>query len=144
MRLGVEAFLESRRIAIVGVSRTRGFANEAMRVLRERGYQVFPVNEVADRVEDEPCYHSVAQVPGPVDGVLCVVPPAEAVRVVDDCIRAGVKRLWLQQGSESPAAIARAEEAGLVVVHGACILMYAHPHGIHRLHAFVDRVRGRL
>lgn len=144
MRLGVEAFLESRRIAIVGVSRTKGFANLAMRELRLRGYQVFPVNEVADRVEGEPCYHSVAQVPGPIDGVLCVVPPAEAVRVVDDCIGAGVKRLWLQQGSESPAAITRAHEAGLVVVHGACILMYAHPHGIHRFHAFVERVRGRL
>jgi uncharacterized protein len=129
---------------VVGVSRTKGFANTAMRELRRRGYEAFPVNEVADRVEGEPCYHSVAQVPGPVDGVLCVVPPAEAVRVVDDCIRAGVLRLWLQQGSESEAAVARARAAGLSVVHGECILMYARPHGIHRFHAFVERMRGRL
>lgn len=144
MKAGVDTFLESHRIAVVGVSRTHGFANTAMKELRARGYEVYPVNEVADVVEGEPCYHSVAQVPGAVDGVLCVVPPEQAVRVVEDCVRTGVKRVWLQQGSESDAAIARGRQAGLDLVHGACILMYARPKGIHRFHAFVERVRGRL
>ncbi|MFT3915125.1 MAG: CoA-binding protein [Anaeromyxobacteraceae bacterium] len=144
MKPGIASFLECHRIAVVGVSRTSGFANVALKELRERGYEAFPVNEVADAFEGEPCYHSVAQVPGPVDGVLCVVPPAEAVRVVEDCARAGVKRLWLQRGSESDEAVARARAAGIEPVAGACILMYARPRGIHRFHALVERALGRL
>jgi len=144
MRAGVRSFLEENRIAVVGVSRTVGFANTAMKELRARGYEIFPVNVVADEIHGEPCYHSVLQVPRPVGAVLCVVPPEQAVQVIDDCARAGIRKVWLQPGSESPAVLEKAASACIEPIHGACILMYARPRGIHRFHAFVERVRGRL
>jgi predicted CoA-binding protein len=143
MRAGVESFLAEKRIAVVGVSRRAGFANTAMKSLRAGGWEVFPVNAVADEVEGEHCWHAVGQVPGPVGAVLCVVPPAETEKVVEDCVRAGIGKVWMQQGSESPAAIRRAEKAGMTVVHHACVLMYAKPAGVHRFHGFVERLRGR-
>lgn len=144
MQAGVTSFLEEHRIAVVGVSRTAGFANTAMKELRTAGYEVFPVNVVADVVHGEPCFHSVLQVPRPLGAVLCVVPPEQAEHVVDDCARAGIRKLWLQPGSESPAVLRKAAAAGIDAVHGSCILMYARPRGIHRFHAFVQRVCGRL
>jgi predicted CoA-binding protein len=144
MRAGVQSVLEEKRIAVVGVSRTRGFGNVALKTLRAGGWEAFPVNPAADRVEGEPCFHSVGQVPGPVGAVVCVVPPVQTEQVVEDCQRAGIRKIWMQQGSESDAAIRRAEQAGMTVVHHACVLMYARPRGFHRFHAFVERLRGRL
>jgi predicted CoA-binding protein len=115
-----------------------------MKELRKKGWQVFPVNPAADLVEGEHCYHSVLQVTPPVGAVLCVVPPDQAEHVVDDCLRAGVRKVWLQQGSESEVAIRRAEAAGMTVIHHACVLMYARPRGLHRFHAWCRRLRGRL
>jgi predicted CoA-binding protein len=143
MRSGVQSFLAEKRIAVVGVSRKAGFGNTALKALRAKGFEVFPVNVVADEVEGERCYHSVAQVPRPVGAVLCVVPPAETERVVEDCVKAGIRKVWMQQGSESDAAIRSAEAAGMTVVHHACVLMYARPTGVHRFHGLVERIRGR-
>jgi predicted CoA-binding protein len=144
MRPGVEEFLAERRVAVVGVSRGRGFGNAALRELRRRGYEVLPVNAAADCVEGERCWRSLAELPEKPGAVLVVVPPDQAVKVVAECARLGISRVWLQQGSESPEAVALAQAHGVGLVHGACILMYANPGSIHRCHRWVERVRGRL
>jgi predicted CoA-binding protein len=75
---------------------------------------------------------------------VAVVPPAETEKVVEECLRLGIKKIWMQQGAESDAAIHRAEAGGMTVAHHACVLMYAQPRGLHRFHAWVERIRGRL
>jgi len=144
MQPGVQEFLAEKRIAVVGVSRTRGFGNIAWHELSRKGYQVFPVNAGADEVEGQRCWRRLADVPGPPRAVLAVVPPAETEKLVGECARLGVKHLWMQQGSESEAAIRAAESAGMKVVHHACVLMYAAPSGVHRWHAGWRRLIGRL
>lgn len=144
MQPGVQEFLAEKRIAVVGVSRTRGFGNLAWRELRRQGYEVFPVNAGADEVEGQRCWRRLADVPGPPRAVLAVVPPAETEKLVGECARLGVTRLWMQQGAESEAAIRAAEAAGMSVVHHACVLMYAAPKGVHRWHAGWRRLFGKL
>lgn len=144
MKPGTQEFVAEKRIAVVGVSRTRGFGNIALRELRKKGYQVYPVNANADEVDGLRCYRRLADVPGPPPAVLAVIPPAETEKLVGECVRLGVKKLWMQQGSESEAAIRAAEAAGLSVVHHACVLMYARPTGAHRWHAAWQRLTGRL
>jgi uncharacterized protein len=138
----VEAILSERRIAVVGVSRTKGFGTYALRTLRERGWDALPVNAHADEIAGERCHRSLAELPEPPGAVLAVVPPAETERVVSECARLGIRKLWIQQGAESALALKRAEAAGMTVVAGACILMYAEPRGLHRLHRWLhDRRR---
>jgi predicted CoA-binding protein len=144
MRAGVEEILAEERIAVVGVSRQKGFGNLALRTLRERGWQAVPVNARADAVEGERCFHSLSEIPARPGAVLAVVPPAETEKVVDECLRLGVRKIWMQQGAESEAAIARAEQAGMTVVHHACVLMYAKPRGFHRFHAWLTKLAGKL
>jgi predicted CoA-binding protein len=141
---GTQEFVAEKRIAVVGVSRTRGFGKLALHELRKKGYQVYPVNANADEVDGLRCYRRLADVPGPPPAVLAVVPPAETEKLVGECARLGVTKLWMQQGSESEAAIRAAEAAGLSVVHHACVLMYASPAGAHRWHAGWRRITGRL
>jgi uncharacterized protein len=104
---------------------------------------VFAVSRSAERLGEEPCYKRLDDLPEPVGGVVACVPPAETEKLVADCARLGISRLWMQAGAASPKAIRAAEEQGLSVVHGACILMYAKPTGFHRFHATVWKLIGR-
>jgi uncharacterized protein len=128
-------FVAQKTLAVVGVSRTRGFGNTLLRHLRQRGYRVFPVNSQTDNVEGEPCYRRLDQLPEPVAGVVAVVPPAETQNVVADCARLGIKHIWMQQGAESDEAVALCREKGIAAVPGQCLMMHTgagFPHSLHR------------
>lgn len=139
-----DGFFANTTIAVVGVSREKGFANVAFHELRKKGYRVFPVNRETDTVEGEKCYRRLADLPESVRGVLIVTPPDETESVVADCAKLGIKRVWMQQGAESVAAIQRCDENGITVVDHACILMYDDPIGMHKLHRWFWNVLGKL
>ena len=136
-------FLAQKSLAVVGVSKSGGFGAMAFRELRKRGYQVFPVGRTADNIDGQPCAHSLDELPQKVDAVVTIVPPAETEKVLDDCARLGIHHVWMQQGSESPAAVEKAKTLGLSAVPGGCVLMYADPHSFHRAHAWVWKVLGK-
>ena len=141
----IQAFLAESAIAVVGVSRSgKGFGNVAVRELRRKGYRIYPVNRNADLVDGERCYRSLADLPEPVRAVLVVVPPDQALSVVREAARAGVTRVWLQQGAEAPFVTLACDELGLDVIAGECILMFAKPTGVHQAHRWVWKVMGKL
>ena len=141
----IEAFLAESAIAVVGVSRSgKGFGNVAARELRRKGYRIYPVNPNADLVDGERCYRSLADLSEPVRAVLVVVPPDQALGVVREAARAGMTRVWLQQGAEAPFVTLACDELGLDVVAGECILMFAKPTGVHKAHRWVWKVMGKL
>ena len=145
-KAAVTDFVAQRKLAVVGVSRQgKKFGNMAFRELKAKGYRLLPVHPQAETIEGEPCYPSLAALPEPVDGVLVVVPPAETEKVVREAAAAGIKRIWMQQGAESPAAIRFCQENGLDAVHGECILMFAEPAAwFHRAHRWVWKLVGKL
>jgi predicted CoA-binding protein len=143
-RASIDAFIAEPALALFGLSRSGGkFGNLAWRELTKHGYRVYPVHPEAPAIAGTTCYPSLAGLPEPVNAALVVVPPAKALDVIEAIARAGIEHVWLQQGAESPEALARARELGLDVVAGECILMYARPHGIHRAHAWIWRVLGK-
>lgn len=139
-----EEFLAQKSIAVVGVSRTHGFGNSVYDELKKKGYQVYAVNREAEQIKGEKCYRSLDELPSPVGGVLSVVPPAETQKIVADCARLGIKHVWMQQGSQSKEAVEFCKEHGISEVDGACILMYADPHGMHAFHRLIWKVVGKL
>jgi predicted CoA-binding protein len=142
MHQAIESFLAERRIAVVGVSRTRGFGNTALRALQAGGWDAVPVNSAADEVEGTRCFRRLEEVSPPPGAVLVVTPPARAVEVLEDCARLGLAKVWLQQGAESEAALRLGAERGLSLVHHACVLMYAAPRGLHRFHRWLHHLGG--
>lgn len=144
-RAAVDEFLAKPALALAGASRSgRKFGNFAMRELRAKGYQVYPIHPVADVIDGVRCYSSVAKLPEKVDALLVVVPPVAAPDVLRDAAAAGVSRVWLQQGAESADVLALCHELGLVVVAGECILMFAKPKGFHKLHRWIWAGLGKL
>jgi uncharacterized protein len=138
-----EAFVTEKTLAVVGVSRTRGFGNTLFSHLVRRGYRVFPVNAQADTVEGQTCYRRLDDVPEPVGGVVTVVPPNETEKVVEDCARLGIGKIWMQQGSDSAKAVALCREKGISEVHGECLIMHTEGGFPHSLHRFVWKLIGK-
>jgi hypothetical protein len=129
LREAAAEFLEQPRIAVAGVSRDpKQPANLVYRRLRATGHEVFAINPNAQEVEGDRAYAGVADLPGPVDGVVVVTPPEAALDVVADCVAAAVPRVWLHRGlgpgSSSQAAVALAREHGIAVIPGGCPNMF--------------------
>lgn len=142
----ISDFLSQKKLALAGVSRNgKGFGNAVLKELTAKGYQVFPVHPHVPAVDGHPCWPSVQKLPGEVGGVVLVIPPSETEKVAREVVKAGIPRVWMQQGSESEAAIRHCEENGVKVIHGQCILMFLEPAAFfHRAHRWVWRILGKL
>ena len=139
-------FLAQRKLALIGVSRGgRKFGNAVWQELLAKDYQVFPVHPEAGAIKGQSCWPDVRQLPEPVGGAVLVVPPSVTEKVVREIAQAGIPRIWMQQGSESAAAIAFCKDHDIRVVHGQCILMFLEPAAFfHRVHRWIWRVLGKL
>ncbi len=128
----IDAFLGQRRIAVAGVSRdSKKTANAIYRKLRDAGYEVFPVNPAASEVEGVACFADLGAIPGGVDSVMAVTPPAAGAALVDRCADLGIRRIWFHRGlgptSVSPEAVEAGRRRGVEVIAGACPMMYVAP-----------------
>ena len=145
-----QRFLELRRIALVGASEDeRSFAPTVQEALVAHGIDVVPVNPGWEAVGGVPCYASLADVPGRVDGVMVMTPADRAADVVRDGVAIGVTNVWLfrgvGRGSVSDEAVTLCHQHGIEVVEGACPLMFLEPVAwFHKLHRSVLHVRGTL
>lgn len=123
-------FLEARRIAVTGVSRTPNShgGNVVYRQLRERGYEVFAVNPNAAVVEDDPAYPNLSAIPGGVEAVVIASRPEHALAAVKEAIDLGITQVWMHKsvdkGSVDDEATRLGREHGLTVIDGGCPLMY--------------------
>lgn len=146
MNQAILDFVAGKRIAIVGASRSgKKFGNMAASELNQRGYEVFYIHPQAEAIDGQPCYRDLAAVAGKVDGVWICVSPQQSADAVRQAAAAGLKHVWLQQGADTPEALAAAREAGLEPITGKCILMYAQPvRSFHAWHRAFARLTGSL
>jgi predicted CoA-binding protein len=146
-----EQFLSEKRIAVTGVSRTpKGHGGNIVYLrLRQRGYDVFPVNPNADEVEGDRCYPDVASIPGGVGAVVIATAPSEADGTMRECVDLGVRTVWMHRsvggGSVSPAATAVGRSNGVTVIDGGCPLMFGPTaDGGHKVMRFVCSLTGAV
>jgi uncharacterized protein len=142
----VENFISLRNLAIVGVSRSGNkFGNNTFRELTAHGYRLFPIHPEAQTLEGVTAYKDFVSLPEKVDGLIVIVPPAQAERVVREAAAAGIKHIWFQQGAESESAISYCRENGIAEVHGECINMFARDTAtFHKIHRGIWKIIGKL
>lgn len=110
--------------ALVGASENpEKWGNRLYTKLKSDGFDVFPVNPKYGRIGDDKCYPDLTSLPEKPDVVITVVPPKVTEQVVRQCIGLGVKRVWMQPGSESRAAIKLCRDSGIEVVFNACFVV---------------------
>ena len=141
----IQDFVSSKRIAVAGVSHSeQKMGTGIYKELKLRGYEVFGVNPRLEIIDGDKCHPSLAELAGKVDAVVISVPPQQAALVLRDAAAAGIKKVWLQQGSQSIETSKVAKEVGITPVEGKCILMYAgEVKSIHAFHRFFAKLFGQ-
>ncbi len=90
----LDPLFRPRSVAVIGASRERGtIGAEIFHNLLEHGFRgpVYPVNPKATVVQSVQAYPTIADVPGPVDLAVIVVPAAAATEILEACGKAGVR-----------------------------------------------------
>jgi predicted CoA-binding protein len=114
----VTEFMAQKKFAVVGASEnTEKYGNQILKNLKDRGYEVYPVNPKLESLDNIKVYHTLSDIPVEVDVVDFVVPPQVTEEVLKECKSLGLTRIWLQPGSESEAAIDYCNENGMKVLH---------------------------
>jgi len=130
MNEAAAAFLANTRIAVTGVSRKpkQHGGNNVFKRLRDRGYEVFPVNPNADEVEGAHSYHDLKSIPGGVEAVVIATRPENGETTMRECVELGIKQVWMHrsygQGSVSEPATDYGREHGVTVIDGGCPCMF--------------------
>jgi uncharacterized protein len=130
MKEAAAEFLAHKRVAVTGVSRKAGGhgSNAVYQRLRQRGYEVYPVNPNASEVEGDTCYRDLASIPGGVDWVVIGTRPETAEQTLRECADLGIKRVWMHRGpgpgSVSKVAAEYGRQHGITVIEGGCPCMF--------------------
>ncbi|MEM2927645.1 MAG: CoA-binding protein [Nitrososphaerota archaeon] len=121
----IKEFLNKNNvIAIVGVSRDpEKYGYKVYKDLKEAGYKVYPVNPNASEILGDKCYPNLESLPIKPDVVNIVVPPNITEKIVKECKKLNIKKVWMQPGTESEEAIKFCNENGIDVVYGVCIMI---------------------
>ena len=117
-----EKMMELKRWAVVGVKPDEDqYAYMIFKILKVKGYTVYPVNPRYDKIDEYICYHSVSEIPEEIDVVDMVVNPGIGEKLIDDIYKRHIKYLWLQPGSYDDEFIEKIESKGFTYVKD-CIL----------------------
>lgn len=121
-----------KSIAIIGASANpEKFGNKAVRAYAQQGWTVYPVNPKETAIEGHTAYKSLRDIPGVPDEASVYLAPQLVPAVLQEIAHKGIKRVWLNPGTESDVAIERAEELGLEAVVGCSIVAVGvDPHAI--------------
>ncbi len=149
MEKTIQEFVDSKKIAIAGVSRdSKKFGNHLLIGLEKKGYEVFPLNPHVEEIEGRKCYQSVVALPADVDSVIIATSPGYTDQVVEECALAGIKRIWMIKGAGNGAAtdtaIDMCKAKNIKYVHGLCPMMFFDGSGLHGFHYWIRKNFGKM
>ena len=113
-----------RTIAVVGLSsKTTRAGYYVPAYIQRQNYRIIPINPGLSEALGEKAYPDLKSIPEPVDLVLLFRRSEAVPPIIDDAIQIGAKAVWMQQGIIHIGASEKAQEAGLMVVMNACIMV---------------------
>lgn len=140
-RAMIDEFFAQEQLALLRASRTaKVLGCKVDKELGAKGYKV----SVVYLDEGDPGSR-LTDIQPPVGGVMIAVPKDQTEKAVQEAAKAKIPRIWIQEGSETPAAVKLCEENGIPVIHGECILMFAEPvKSFHAFHRWIWKLLGKL
>jgi len=142
----IDQFVSSKRIAVVGMSRSgKKFGNMAAKELKAKGYEIYPVHPEATEIDGFACSPNLQSLSGKVDAVWISILPKNVSPVLEEAAQIGLKNIWLQQGAWSAEVQQTIDQLNLPVVTKKCIMMYAPPvKSVHKFHRTIKGIFGGL
>ena len=113
---------QNKTIAVIGASQDPAkYGYKIFHTLLQKGFAVYGINPKGGEVDGKMFYPSLADVPGPVDVAIMVIPPAALFGAVENCKQKGVKEIWFQPGAQEDSAFVVATAAGIKAVNACCM-----------------------
>ncbi|MDD4290208.1 MAG: CoA-binding protein [Patescibacteria group bacterium] len=110
--------------AVVGASSNEEkYGYKIFKDLIEKGYRTIPINTHGDYILNQKIYRSLTEVNIKPDVVIFVVKPEITEKVLEEVEKLGIKKVWMQPGSESTRAIKYCEAKNINVTHNACVII---------------------
>jgi predicted CoA-binding protein len=116
-----------KTIAVVGLSDNPKRSSYGVADYLSNHFKIIPVNPKIDSWKGLKAYRSLSEVPETIDLVNVFRSPEFVPEIVDEAIKLGIKRIWLQPGVINEAAKKKAEDHGIEVVMDECLAV------VHRL-----------
>lgn len=112
-----------KTIAVVGFSPRPGRpSNNISRAMQRYGFRIIPVRPAISEGLGEKAYRDLSAVPDAIDLVNVFRAGEFIPAIVDECLRLGLKKIWMQEGAVNEEAAERAVAGGMTVVMDRCIL----------------------
>lgn len=115
----------SKVVAVVGISdKPERDSYMVAMYLREKGYEILPVNPVIERWQGLKSYRSLLDIPGEkkVD-IVDIFRKSDAVLpIVQEAIKIHPKTVWMQEGVVNEEAASLAKKNSLLVVMDRCMM----------------------
>jgi len=112
-----------KTIAVVGFSPLPSRpSNNISRAMQRYGFRIIPVRPGIGEGLGERAYPDLASVPERIDLVNVFRAGDKVPAVVDECLRLGLKAIWMQEGVINEGAAGRALQAGMTVIMDRCVL----------------------
>lgn len=123
MQALIKEALCKKHWAVIGATQsTNKFGYKIFMRLRQNGFEVKPVNPRYKDIDGIPTASCISDVSG-VEVVNMVVSPERSKEALDEIIKIGNPIVWFQPGAYDHKTIAHAEDLGLKVIYGYCVLV---------------------
>jgi predicted CoA-binding protein len=120
----IKGFMAQEKFVVVGATdNPEKYGHQILADLRKRGCEVYLVNPRLKTIEGMGCYATLSDIPVKVDVVDFVVPPSATEAILKEYVALGLRRVWLQPGSESEAANSFCRENNLKAVHSVYVMV---------------------
>ncbi|MDP3027645.1 MAG: CoA-binding protein [Nanoarchaeota archaeon] len=121
----ISEFLDKKNVfAVIGVSRDpEKYGNKVYTDLKNAGYIVYPINPNANKIFGNKCYAELKDLPKKPDVVSIVVPPKITEKIVMECKKLNIHKVWMQPGSQSNKSIEYCKKNKINLLHDVCIII---------------------
>ncbi len=142
----IDGFFNSESFAIVGVSRSKKkFGNVIHTELSKKGKRVYGINHKISEPRIDDIYKNFNSLPEKVEAAVINIKPQLSLDAVREAHASGVRKIWIQQGAQSPEALQYCQENGISVINNMCVLMFTNSNEFpHNFHKWILSVFGKL
>jgi predicted CoA-binding protein len=144
----INDFLSNKNIALIGISRNpKNFTRSVFRELKQREYNVIPVNPYADEIEGVICYPNVESIKHKIDSALIFTSTLITLNIVEELVKKDVKNIWIYNGDDKNKLLKTLAEdlkkKNINIIQGYCPFMFLPGTQFpHRLHGFFVKLFG--
>ncbi len=111
-------------VAVIGASdKPERYSYQAVKLLAEKGHQVYPVHQRIKTIEGLPVLASIKDIPEALDTVTLYVAADISNGLTEDILRSNPKRIIFNPGAENPELAKKAQAKGIKTLEACTLVM---------------------